>query len=35
MATSTATPYSETNPGGIAVSSRKALINTGIGNALE
>lgn len=25
----------ETNPGGPAVSSRKTLINTGIGNALE
>lgn len=35
MATSTATPSSETNPGGIAVSSKKTLINTGIGNALE
>lgn len=25
----------ETNPGGPAVSSRKTLMNTGIGNALE
>lgn len=35
MATSTATPSSETNPGGPAVSSKKTLINTGIGNAFE
>lgn len=37
MSTSAASPETatEANPGGPAVSSRKTLINTGIGNALE